>query len=760
VEDSALHVPRKRGRSPTAAMSGPEYARSGADASFDALAAENAPLASAGSPLLGAASPRGGGGGVLKRAKASGEDSLRVSTIKEQARRRQLALDIPRSPAPASPQVEVLPVASPHNAHEVAELLNKPARFIERRHSYDAGPPPEGDKVLWPPRNRPRRSQRLSMVAPVERPSSFGEQDSSSARAFTFRQPAGGSSSVPLSPQPAQPAAAADTRPSPPTPRSPFVPPQPPQPQRSASSVSFAARWNRSLDAGGAGADGGGGSGASAGEGGGAEGGVPVLSVGMPPLSLEAAPVPVLPPTPLARSGFFFSRQPPRARTPTRNSSGALEGKAAALGSPPSSLLRACAGPGCEQHEKKERDFGACAGCRQLVYCSRACQERHWLEGGHRQACSGGSSAGAAAAAAGGGASQLRASASPLQSSTLRVEGMPRLWWPPPPLPMSPSPPYSPIVPVSPGEPPARRAAAGRGVVSGSGTPTHRSSHAARSPGSSGLAGEAFVAVLGLSSPAPHGAGVGAGAGTGAHDDWSPLAADRAPAPDSSAMERVEAELPLPPSHIKLVLFDMDRTLLQKHTSGCFRGDIEVLSRHVTAACLHVIPRLLENGFFVGVVTFSDSLCLEKERRDGLAGEELVRRLLQSALRREFARREPQLSEAEANERARGAVARIYVAAANPSLRNREHPRSRMPENKQWHIGRILNNIRLREGVKIGLPEILFFDDSDTNVRNARHSGVHAFRVDQRTALTVRHWVEAIERLPRGPLDRGAGPAH
>jgi hypothetical protein len=56
------------------------------------------------------------------------------------------------------------------------------------------------------------------------------------------------------------------------------------------------------------------------------------------------------------------------------------------------------------------------------------------------------------------------------------------------------------------------------------------------------------------------------------------------------------SDVALPPKSIKLVLFDMDLTLLAKHTQGVYTGNISTLAMYVTEAFRQVVPVLLDNG--------------------------------------------------------------------------------------------------------------------------------------------------------------------
>ena len=50
-----------------------------------------------------------------------------------------------------------------------------------------------------------------------------------------------------------------------------------------------------------------------------------------------------------------------------------------------------------------------CSGCRAVAYCSRECQVRHWLQGGHKRECAELATAAAARQGATGGGATTRA---------------------------------------------------------------------------------------------------------------------------------------------------------------------------------------------------------------------------------------------------------------------------------------------------------------------------------------------------------------
>mmetsp|Transcript_28469 Transcript_28469/g.44787 ORF Transcript_28469/g.44787 Transcript_28469/m.44787 type:complete len:92 (+) Transcript_28469:1-276(+) len=48
--------------------------------------------------------------------------------------------------------------------------------------------------------------------------------------------------------------------------------------------------------------------------------------------------------------------------------------------------VRRCAAPGCGA---KGENLRACAGCREVFYCSEPCQRTDWRTGGHKHRCTG-----------------------------------------------------------------------------------------------------------------------------------------------------------------------------------------------------------------------------------------------------------------------------------------------------------------------------------------------------------------------------------
>lgn len=208
--------------------------------------------------------------------------------------------------------------------------------------------------------------------------------------------------------------------------------------------------------------------------------------------------------------------------------------------------------------------------------------------------------------------------------------------------------------------------------------------------------------------------------------------------------------LPLPPSFLKLVLFDMDLTLLNMHTKGCYSGPIDDLVPHVVSPFVELVPRLLASQYHVGIVTFSDALMARHS--NGLAGDNLVHELLTATWRKLFIKEDPSLqleqNQSRLRQKLQALMREIHVVAAFPWLQN-EQPAfglNPMPNNKSWHIEKIKAKLKT-QGVRVRNDEILFFDDSMTNVEHAASVGIHAFTVNKKTALTADLWCRAVATL-------------
>mmetsp|Transcript_32889 Transcript_32889/g.61175 ORF Transcript_32889/g.61175 Transcript_32889/m.61175 type:complete len:217 (+) Transcript_32889:135-785(+) len=205
----------------------------------------------------------------------------------------------------------------------------------------------------------------------------------------------------------------------------------------------------------------------------------------------------------------------------------------------------------------------------------------------------------------------------------------------------------------------------------------------------------------------------------------------------------------MPPPSIKMVLWDMDRTLLNTHTRGLWKDDIKKLAKEVTRAFKILVPHLLFNKYSVGIVTFSDKLVLSSEGgQGGSAGETLVNDLLTETFMSLYSKVKSLKEHKEhVKQNAEYIRSQVFVAAALPQLRNQQDSKLRMPNSKRWHIDQVVEKYKERTGKKLKYEEIMLFDDTVDNVKAALETGVHAFAVPPTSAFTSTCWERALETL-------------
>jgi len=217
---------------------------------------------------------------------------------------------------------------------------------------------------------------------------------------------------------------------------------------------------------------------------------------------------------------------------------------------------------------------------------------------------------------------------------------------------------------------------------------------------------------------------------------------------------------PMPPSMIKMVLWDMDRTLLKTHTRGLWKDDVTKLAEEVTRAFKIVVPHLLHQKFSVGIVTFSDKLRTESGK-GGIAGEDLVKDLIVETFSDLYSKvRKLRDNKHYARKNAEHIRDQLYIAAALPGLRNaQDNKQVQMPNSKSWHIDQVIQEYKTRTGSTLSYDEIMLFDDTLENVEAALKSGVHAFAVLPNSAFTSSCWEVALEAMvsPNATKSRLAG---
>eukprot|EP00471_Norrisiella_sphaerica_P006725 CAMPEP_0184478548 /NCGR_PEP_ID=MMETSP0113_2-20130426/549_1 /TAXON_ID=91329 /ORGANISM="Norrisiella sphaerica, Strain BC52" /LENGTH=305 /DNA_ID=CAMNT_0026856383 /DNA_START=410 /DNA_END=1327 /DNA_ORIENTATION=- len=214
----------------------------------------------------------------------------------------------------------------------------------------------------------------------------------------------------------------------------------------------------------------------------------------------------------------------------------------------------------------------------------------------------------------------------------------------------------------------------------------------------------------------------------------------------SSKIEMYGA-LRMPPPSIKLTLWDMDLCLLRIHTGGHTNEKIQGLSKEVTEPYVYLLDLLIHRGRDTGVVTFSDKQ-VAKATNSSYGGEDLVRPLVYHALRRHWMKQDRELKLEDAMAKARSFVEKnLYVRAAYPEWRNRNDPEFKqnpMPNSKEWHIQKVLDDYKDRTGVQLKNSEVILFDDDERNISEAIEQDVIAVQVDCETGFCVRDWDEAM----------------
>ena len=92
--------------------------------------------------------------------------------------------------------------------------------------------------------------------------------------------------------------------------------------------------------------------------------------------------------------------------------------------------------------------------------------------------------------------------------------------------------------------------------------------------------------------------------------------------------------------NVKAVVFDFDCTISQKHSGGRVRRDKfeSFLKGNISPCFQYILPRLLEDGYLVGVATFADSFMAPTTH---ISGEDLVRAFFRHYFQDDFADRIP-----------------------------------------------------------------------------------------------------------------------
>ena len=176
-------------------------------------------------------------------------------------------------------------------------------------------------------------------------------------------------------------------------------------------------------------------------------------------------------------------------------------------------------------------------------------------------------------------------------------------------------------------------------------------------------------------------------------------------------------------NNIKLVIFDMDLTAVNKHSQGRLkRTEIESFTSHATTDFITLVPALYKANFKLAIATHSDEEeFYMKEKRKQINGEthilreELVATLLNTYFNSDV-------------------VSSFYVIAYNP----RAHNQMNSPENKikRYHMGKILEFYG-QDQVKPN--EILFFDDTKHIIKDCQQhiKIIHSYQVNPKYGFRI-----------------------
>jgi len=145
-------------------------------------------------------------------------------------------------------------------------------------------------------------------------------------------------------------------------------------------------------------------------------------------------------------------------------------------------------------------------------------------------------------------------------------------------------------------------------------------------------------------------------------------------------------------TNIKVVVFDMDLTIVTKHSRGCLpRILLKSFINNTSNDFIYFARSLHRRGIKLAIATHSDSYEYNslKSEHNFIIGDELVRSILESTV--------PEIANS------------FYIVAYNPTLRNDQDV---LNQNKRLHMRLISQHYGVKE------EDCILFDDDEGNVRN------------------------------------------
>jgi hypothetical protein len=165
--------------------------------------------------------------------------------------------------------------------------------------------------------------------------------------------------------------------------------------------------------------------------------------------------------------------------------------------------------------------------------------------------------------------------------------------------------------------------------------------------------------------------------------------------------------------NIKLVIFDLDLTAVNKHSQGRLkRSRIHEFTSYATKDFITLVPALHKANFKLAIATHSDEeeFYMKEKRKQinretHILGEELVTVLLKTYFDSDI-------------------VSSFYVVAYNPRAHNQTH--NEQNKIKRYHMRKIIECYQMKPN------EILFFDDTNHIIKDCQQHFqiIHSYQVN------------------------------